>query len=246
MDIDKYCFIFDKMGDSNTFENDLKNSQNSVVLKLNTESDQSIISFAGLAGKLGIPVYEFFNILTYTNANQLFLRDINKYWFHNGIPEAPGNIDDIVSFLKTKIDEISPKKVITLGNSGGAYAAILFGNRIRVNEVHAFSPRTFLNPFKRLFTLDRIFLTHYKKVLFNDNMQKKYFDLKNILHNSSGETTYHLYYAQLNRIDRIHCERMKNIPKVILHPYEYDQHSLVRYLKNNGQLQNIIKQFTTK
>lgn len=232
------------MSDIKISTNEIIEANKSIAYNLTPEGTTLILAFAGLAGRMGIPLYEFQNILSTINAKQIFLRDNQKYWFHKGIPEAQGGIKGIKTFLEKIIKNISVTRLISIGNSGGGYSAILFGNLLSADEVHAFSPRTFLNPIKRLLTRDRIFKRHYKKVIFNRVMQKEYFDLKKVLLKNQGNTKYHLYYSQFNRLDRIHCERMIKVPNVILHPYQYDKHDLAKYLKDKGELKIIMKKIS--
>jgi hypothetical protein len=190
-----------------------------------------LLAFGGLAGKLGLPVFEFFHLTSrFEQTNTIFLRDSRKLWYHAGLPGIGGDVESIAAFLQRYTEHPSTQRVITFGNSGGGYAAMLFGQMLQVNEVHAFSPKTSIEPLVRLRFLDiptwRNFTQPLLLWLFHRG-QRQYFDLKKRLieHPSTG-TQFHIYYSSDNRIDRRNATRMVSQRNVCLHPYPAAGHDL--------------------
>jgi pimeloyl-ACP methyl ester carboxylesterase len=205
-----------------------------------------LIAFGGLAGKLGMPVFEFFHLTSkIERVNKIFLRDRHRLWYHAGLSGIGKDVDSIASFLRQYTEDPSTHRVITFGNSGGGYAAMLFGQMLQVNEVHAFSPKTFIDPLMRIQALD---LSSWRDPrqpmalwLFH-RRQRQYFDLKKwLVDHPAPRTQFHVYYSGKHRVDRLHAARMEAVNNVCLHSYPTEGHDLVRQLKQTGELSRIVE-----
>lgn len=68
----------------------------------------------------------------------IFIRDIFKQWYLNGINKDLNSPQKLIDFLKK---ETEGYKVITIGSSAGGYAAILYGSFINTQYTFAFNPQ---------------------------------------------------------------------------------------------------------
>jgi len=68
----------------------------------------------------------------------IFIRDIFKQWYLNGINKDLNSPQKLIDFLKK---ETEGYKVITIGSSAGGYAAILYGSFINTQYILAFNPQ---------------------------------------------------------------------------------------------------------
>lgn len=84
--------------------------------------------------------FEWVNITEGLKAKKLFLRDMKDHWYLFGLDGNTLGPDNLVSFLKEEIKLSKTSKVITIGASMGAYAAILYGCLLNVNDILAISP----------------------------------------------------------------------------------------------------------
>ena len=199
-----------------------------------------IIAFGGMKGNMGIPVFEFFKILSPLDAKKMFIRDLDQNLYFGGLPGITNSIDGIVDHLKSKFKELGIKRVVVLGNSAGANAAVLFGILLNADKVVAFSPKTFITPLKRILFWDHQWWKNHIRVYFTRGVKSEYWDLKKLLLKSDIKTRFQLHYSLQNRIDSMHCRRIAVHPNVEIKGYEYDGHDLIRYLKKTGDLQQII------
>lgn len=218
----------------------------SVPITIDFDPKQNVILliFGGLAQKIGMPFFEFNNITSgLSRANKIFLRDEYRLWYHLGLPDVGKDIDAVASFLQQYTTHPSTQKIIAIGNSGGGYAALLFGTILEADEIHAFSPKTFINPIKRIINNDippKTGSKHLLKLFLHG--QRKYFDLRKVfLSSTPHKGNFHIYYAENNKKDTLHATHMKSIPGIHLHPFHYNQHSLIRFLKQSGRLSEIIE-----
>jgi pimeloyl-ACP methyl ester carboxylesterase len=226
------------------FEKNIKNPVAPIAIDFDADRDVLLICFSGLAGKLGLPMFEF-NRLTgrMEGVNKIYLRDTQKLWYHRGVQGVGKNITAVATFLKKYTLHPSTRRIVVIGNSGGAYAALLFGHLLRADEVHAFSPKTVISPFKRLLLQDFPRLEPARGLwkLFLHG-ERKYFDLQGLLSQSvDTNNNFHIYYSRDEKLDHFHAVRMRLLPGIHLHAYPHAEHNLIKRLRQSGELVQIIE-----
>ncbi|MCZ7671302.1 MAG: hypothetical protein M5U34_31295 [Chloroflexi bacterium] len=215
-----------------------------------TESETAVLFlfFSGIWNKEGPPPFEFLRSTQSLDAKRIYIRDPYQLWYQKGLPGMADSLDGCLPHLQKLITTQSVHKTVVCGNSMGGYAAILFGALLNADEVHAFSPKTFITPWKRLVNLDfwlKNSIRHKDITLLRKlwalqhkaDANKAYFDLKDVLKQANGHTRYHLYFAQSHRLDRLHSRRLVHKPNVYLYPYPYYKHDLVKHLQKGGKLE---------
>lgn len=181
-------------------------------------SDTLIVSFAGNAKLFGgIPRFEFVQFLKQFDVSKHFYLDEQSDLYHKGLSGITSSIDETVTYLKNEIKNY--KRVLFLGNSGGGYAAILFGSLLEVTSVIAFVPQT---------------------IRHNDVVDEKYRDSSIFINN---KTKYYIYgdTSIVNPLDChhiSHCERIAHHPNVFL-TKKNGLH--LKEMRDNGELFNILK-----
>ena len=227
------------------FEKSLRDNTAPVAIDFSEDRNVLLIAFGGLALKLGIPMFEFEKVTNgLKNINKIYLRDHKRLWFHRGLQNIGNSVESILNYLQDYTSHKSTHKVVVIGNSGGGYAALLFGHLLSADEVHAFSPKTSIHPLTRLIQKDlpKIWMIQLLPSLIL-NGQKKYFDLHKVLKSFKNcSTHYHIYFSLDHRSDYFHATRIRDVFNVHLHPYRFGHHGLVKSLRNNGELREIIDQ----
>jgi hypothetical protein len=219
-------------------------SKTSVVKDYDVKSDTLWVLFGGINGGLGVKILEFGTITKSFPIKKLFIRDMQQSFYQRGILEEENvnSVDDLKNFLQIKIEEANVKKLAFIGNSAGGYAALLFARLLNiVDEVHAFAPQTFLDNSNRKKNNDHT-LPEIYAYLNNEMKDKSYFDLKEVYSkyefNDKGD--FYIYYDKTFEIDRIHAERMGIFPGVILQPYKSGGHDVIKEMKMNGELSEVL------
>ncbi len=215
------------------FERNINDHETSVAIDISYQDRPLLIAFGGIAGAMGIPPFEFFNLTRDLDINKIYIRDLSQTWYHSGLPGISKNIDETASFLKRTINESSIEKVIVIGNSMGGYAAILFGMLIQADVIHAFAPHTNIS--------DEKFI-RYKKQIRNVHatFSNAYFDLNELLKFNNSQIDIHLYYDVNDPIDEMHIKNLKYLCNVTSHAFNGGGHDLIRVLRDAGILQKII------
>jgi len=216
-------------------------------IQCESQSDDLYLFFSGLNRHSETAVFEFTRSTRELTANKIYIRDPFQLWYQAGFPDKSTNVKESAQQLQTLISQIPANRIIACGNSMGGYAAILFGWLLQVDEVHAFSPKSVISPWKRLLLLDigiraallrrdpflvkRIWALHRQPNTCND-----YLDLRKTLRQPNGRSQYHLYYAGDSRRERFQSTRLAKLPGIHLHAHRHDRHDLVKVLKREGKL----------
>lgn len=111
----------------------------------------------------------------------IFVRDIYKSWYINGINKECDGVWKVKKLLEELTKE---KEVITVGNSAGGYAAVLFGSLLSAKAVLCFSGQFNLWNHKDILDTNHL-IRKYK----NDIDKSKFYDLRDWI-----EETVPIYY----------------------------------------------------
>jgi len=126
------------------FDRQRNDPSQSIAEDLNRPGGPLLIAFSGFAHALPIPSFEFVGVSRGLAINRIFVRDLTQTWYHAGHVGISTSIDGTAAYLKRKIEVAAAKRVVLVGNSAGAYAAILLGTMLDADVVHAFAPYSML------------------------------------------------------------------------------------------------------
>lgn len=224
-----------------------------VAVDFSAESQIMVVACAGFAQQIGLPPFEFFKLLSNVcPVKKIFLRDTYPAWYQRGITGLADTPQGVADALRPIIAEQKTTKLVMIGNSGGAFGALLFGALLNADRVLAISPPTtaifwkralhhnewrWLRLVYRQLKRDKFWLRH---LLWTQGWKAAtYPDLVPVLR-AHPQPEYHIHYAQNQRTDSIMAERIRTIPSVHLHPYNYEHHSLIQHLKKSSELAKIL------
>lgn len=86
--------------------------------------------------------YEWFRVRIENAYKHIFIRDIQKQWYLEGINESINSVQKLYEFLR---EETNGFQIITIGSSAGGYAAVLFGVMLSAEKILSFNGQMMLN-----------------------------------------------------------------------------------------------------
>lgn len=98
-----------------------------------------VIAFPGITQKMGMPVEEFVGSATAGGRSALFVTDKMCSWYN-----YPGLYERILDHLAPRL--AGARRIITVGNSMGAFGALLFAAPLGARAAIAFAPRVSASP----------------------------------------------------------------------------------------------------
>ena len=138
-------------------QNIYKTNPNFIIKETNRKSKICIIFFSGNGLYFPNEEAEFFDKIIKNNRYEwqnisndkvfekkagkiILVRDVHKQWYVEGISEEYNSVDKTVQLLKSLTDGY---EIVTVGNSAGGYAAVLFGCLLNAKKVFTISGQFF-------------------------------------------------------------------------------------------------------
>jgi pimeloyl-ACP methyl ester carboxylesterase len=209
-----------------------------VLVKVAETDDAVMIAFGGLYMRVGIADYEFFDVTSDLPVGLIFVRDRSRRVYQGGLEELGSTFPAMAATLR---ELAGGRRVVTVGNSGGGFAALVFGALIGAAEVHAFSPVTFIGRWRRALHKDHRFSADIDRVNRGPHVQRQFMDARRWMRRAVQPTQFHLYYAKNYDLDRLHAERVRRVRGVALHPRDGKGHNTIRDLAVSGELKEILR-----
>ena len=118
----------------------------------------------------------------------VFLRDLRKQWYLNGLNSSINNPSDLLKFLE---NETRGYTIITVGSSAGGFAAVLFGQLLKAKQTYSFNGQFEIGSLltKSNETIDPVVFRNRKNQSLN-----KYFDTLTFITDPST-----IYYFTSNK-----------------------------------------------
>lgn len=204
-------------------QNIYKTNQNFIIKETNRKSKICIIFFSGNGLYFPNEEAEFFDKIIKNNRYEwqnisndkvfekkagkiIFVRDVHKQWYVEGISEEYNSVDKTVQLLKSLTDGY---EIVTVGNSAGGYAAVLFGCLLNAEKVFTISGQFFFTN-KEVFETEKLLIKHRTEEKYS-----QYYDLRNIVKNFKGVIFYIFpCKSEQDILQYKHIEDLSNIIKI--------------------------------
>lgn len=155
----------------------------------------------------------------------IFLRDVKKQWYLEGINKNINSIEKLFDFL---LDETQDLQVICVGSSAGGYAATLMGCLLNAVRVFSFSGQFSLTPFLQDPQLRCENPTLVKAELSQD--LKQYLALDEFL--KSSKTPVFYFFPGLCRQDIEQSRYVDDVPSVYKFKFKSKKHGVTCFKIN--------------
>lgn len=199
------------------------------------------------------PAFDFFGRVkklestTQSVFNRVLVRDCTNSWYHRPIPGLGDHVDEVADNLKQLIARIQPSSVITIGQSMGAYAAILFGILLNVKRIVAFGPLSFLEVEHALTYHDRRWL-RVMLDLHDHPPPSLYTDLPQLSRERQSTADLRVIFgtqpdanaSESVNLDVLHAHRYGALPNCSLYPVPRSGHAVVQHLVDQGQMDAVL------
>lgn len=214
-----------------------------VKIELSYNGSELYIFFGGINGRIGMPVFEFYNASGIIDQHKMFFRDLNQAWYQCGLEGVGSNVAQIAMYIEQRIEEINPTSVTFIGNSMGGFAAIMFHALINKGKAIAFSPQTFIDPLRKVYYRDlrwrRQLLPMYLHRFYR--FQENIWDLKSLLKRSPGALDIRIFVSVNDSLDMLHASRLQDVLGVDVQVLNKGQHNVVAVLRDEGRLVDILR-----
>lgn len=181
--------------------------------------------------------------------NRIYLRDPKSRWYHYGIDGLGSDVNEVAMALKEKIDFLQPSEVITIGQSMGGYAALVFGALLEADKVVAFAPQAFIDASLLESYNDRRYTTVLREIC-DSKLESKYLDIVTLYQHYDRQPKVHVFFgtkggdseAETVHLDALHAFKLQQLSNCQLHPYPEVDHLIVNHLSNTKEIDHVLLQ----
>lgn len=181
--------------------------------------------------------------------NKVLIRDSGNAWYQRRIAGLGEHPDETAASLRALIDAIQPSKVITIGQSMGAYAALMYGLLLEAQQVIAFGPLSFFNPQQALLYHERRWLAVMRDLAARPSASG-YDDLQALGRAKAGKLPeMHLLFGtrpdkegatESVNLDAMHAQRLAVMGNCTLYPFPYSGHPVVQHLIDTRRINALL------
>lgn len=161
--------------------------------------------------------YEWYGSRIEKAYKHIFIRDIFKQWYLTGINIEIDSPEKLLEFLRK---ETSNMKIITIGSSAGAYAAILYGIQLNAERIMAFNAQFELES-SLIKVNEKIYPLVYR---LRTTDRRKYYDLKNIVDIDSP--TIYYFHSVASAWDKMEIRHISNCRKINIIRFNTAHHGI--------------------
>jgi len=180
--------------------------------------------------------------------NRILVRDTANLWYQHGVAGLGADVDSVAASLRQLIGQIGPASVSTVGQSMGAYAAILFGALLGADKVLAFGPLSYLRSDWARRDGDTRWLAVMDK-LDRFAPAQRYDDLPTLLQQLRWPGKLHIVIgsaaegaADGANLDVLHARRFVAVPGVSVQEYVLAPHAVVQWLIDQRLIDAVLGQ----
>ncbi|TNC72832.1 hypothetical protein FHI69_24840 [Janthinobacterium lividum] len=188
--------------------------------------------------------------------NKILVRDSGNAWYHRRIAGLGSHVDETAQSLRDLVRRIAPSQVTTIGQSMGAYAAVMYGLLLDVQQIVAFGPLSFLDVQQARLYHELRWLPVMES-LAQDPPASGYYDLAALCRARATEhTQLHLVFgtrpdaarpdvansgtSESVNLDAMHAQRLAAYGQCTLHPFPQSGHAVVQHLIDTKRINGLL------
>ena len=217
-----------------------------------------VIAF-GFVSWTSRPAFDFFGRLRKLEQvsgqplNKILVRDSGNAWYHRQIAGLGNHVDETAQALRELVRRIAPSQVTTLGQSMGAYAAVMYGLLLDARQIVAFGPLSFLDVQQARLYHELRWLPVMES-LAQDPPLSGYYDLAALCRaRATDDTQLHLVFgtrpdvanagasaSESVNLDAMHAQRLAAFGRCTLHPFPQSGHAVVQHLIDTKRINGLL------
>lgn len=179
------------------------------------------------------------------HVNKILVRDSGNTWYHRTIAGLGTHPDETAASLRKLVDAIAPSRVVTLGQSMGAYAALMYGLLLNVDTIVAFGTLSFLDVQLALRYHEHRWLGVMRDLALNPP-PSRYYDLtllereRAAIHLVFGTQPDRADNTEWVNLDAMHAHRLASLGNCTLYPEPQCGHAVVQHLVDTQRIDALL------
>jgi len=180
-----------------------------------------------------MPLAIFDRYLAPLNVTAIYLKDFNRLRFLRGIQSLSNDYAGTLAALRDLLNRYAVKRLCTIGNCDGGFAAVRYGVELCAERIVAFSAPTY-SPQDALTKIEQA--RNFMRNRLAAKVPGDMIDLKPFLESRRYRAQIALFYEEEDDRDRPQALHLKGLPGIRLHPQPgLSNHHLLRRLALSRQ-----------
>jgi tetratricopeptide (TPR) repeat protein len=193
----------------------------------------AVLVFTGSNDAVSMPITLFDRYLAAIPVTAVYLKDFNRLRYLRGIKSLSKNYEEAIAALAELLGRLGTKRLVTLGNCDGGFAAIRYGVELGAARVVTFGAPTY-SPGDALTRIEQA--RNFMRNRLAASVPADLMDLKPFLETHSHTTHIDLFYEADDVRDSSQSLHLAGLPRVQLHPHPgLSNHRLLRALALENQ-----------
>jgi tetratricopeptide (TPR) repeat protein len=192
------------------------------------DSETAVFVFTGSNDAVSMPLPIFDRYLATLDTTAVYLKDFNRLRFLTGIQSLSENYPGTLAALREMLSGLGIKRLSTLGNCDGGFAAIRYGVELGAERIITFGAPTH-SPREAATKIEQA--RNFMKNRLAAKVGAEMMDLRPFLEQRTHTSRIELFYEEEDDRDRIQALHLEGLPGVSLHPQPgLSNHYLLRKL----------------
>jgi hypothetical protein len=195
----------------------------------------TVMLFCGVGNRFGVAINAFMLWLAGMEVNAVYLRDFQKLLYLGGISEL-GDLPTTIAAMKKDLAAIGTKRLVCMGNSGGVYGALYYGQLLGADEILCFAGPTSLEAGNQVAS-ERPVYEAIGEEIRQGKLQEP--DLRSLY--TQNPIRVRMFYGADYEFDAIQTKTFAGLDNVSFEPLQdFDKHFVIGELARLGQLDAIL------
>lgn len=184
-----------------------------------------------------VDTFDFASLTRSSDLAAVLLKDLDNAWYTKGIEGVGVTHEEVVAYLASLRSRY--KRMLFIGDSMGAFGAMLLGARVEADKIVAISPQTTVCTRTCNILADGRFMRFFEKL---SDVQDAIKDVRTILANWPAKSV-DVYVSRADPLDIENAKNIESIPNVNVQYVDRFDHWMAEELKRYGALRGIIRNF---
>jgi len=190
-------------------------------------AEAAVLVFGGTNDEVAMPLPLFDRYLATMNLTTIYLKDFRRLRFLLGIESLSDDLPGTIVALRNMLDRLGVKRLCTIGNCVGGFAAIRYGVELGADRILAFGAPTFSSR-RPLLKIEEG--RRFMRNRLEANVPRARMDLKPFLKHRRHNSQIELFYEEQDPSDRMHALRLSGLPGIFPHAQQELSYRLLRRL----------------
>ncbi|MBB2932703.1 hypothetical protein [Paraburkholderia silvatlantica] len=181
--------------------------------------------------------FDFASLTHGSDFAAVLLKDLDNAWYTKGIDGVGATHEEVIAYLAPLRSRY--KRMLFIGDSMGAFGAILLGARVKADKIVAISPQTSVCTRTCNILADGRFTRFFEKL---SDVPATIKDVRTILAEWPAKSV-DVYVSRADPLDIENARNIQSIQNVNIQYVDHFDHWMAEELKRYGALRSIIRNF---